>query len=64
MDNRANIHAQDDKTLILAAENNYNKVVKLLLENGADIHAQNNRVYEQIKKLNKPKSKDFINNGI
>jgi len=39
----ANIHAQDDEALRLAARNGHLKVVELLLANKANIHAEDDR---------------------
>ncbi|XWV24746.1 ankyrin repeat domain containing protein [Tupanvirus deep ocean] len=41
INNKVNIHFQNDKALELACENNYKQIVKLLLINGADISANN-----------------------
>ena len=35
------IHAEDDRALLISAENGHFEIVKFLIENGANIHAQN-----------------------
>ena len=40
LENGANIHADNDRALMLASENGYLDIVKFLLKHGANIHAQ------------------------
>ena len=44
VENKANIHAQNDEALRLASENGHLEVVKYLVENKANIHAQNDEL--------------------
>lgn len=43
LEHGANIHANDDAALFLAAENGHDEMVRFLVEQGANIHAKNDR---------------------
>jgi len=64
LNNRVNIHDQNDKPLITALKNNHLKLIKFLIENGADIHARDDKVLINISSMgNLEIVKYLIENG-
>ena len=71
LDNRADVHADDNWALRWASSNGRYEVVKLLLDNGADIHADNNWAliyasdnghYKVVELLKQYRSKNVLRN--